>query len=356
MRPLAFALTLTVTIVASAASARTPAFDPQSYKSQVAGPPTQVLVLGTPHLSGAPATFKTEYLAPLIDRLATFNPNIVTIEALSGAQCDILLRYKADYAGVADDYCGSTEVAQTSTGLGVPAAAHEVRNTLAAWPADKTPSQRRRLAALFAASGDRASAMVQWLRLPDAERRVGDSVDGPLVELLTKTLTHTNENFQIAAVLAARLGLERVHPVDDHTADGIIANSGKEFEAAIQRIWAKAPPAALDLRAKSMLLGSARDTLATYRLVNAPASQRMSIDVDFGAALRDITPEYFGRQYVAWWEVRNLRMVANIRTAFGNTPGARVLVIVGAGHKGYFDAYLNQMHEVRLIDAGDVLK
>lgn len=89
---------------AVAANAQTPAFDPQSYKSQVAGPATRVLVLGTPHLNGAPASFKPAYLEPLLTRLAAFQPSVITIEALSGVQCDLLIRNKASWAGVADDY------------------------------------------------------------------------------------------------------------------------------------------------------------------------------------------------------------------------------------------------------------
>ena len=48
-------------------------------------------------------------------------------------------------------------------------------------------------------------------------------------------------------------------------------------------------------------------------------------------------------------------MVANIRATSGNHPGARVLVIVGASHKAYFDAYLDMMHEVKLVDPATVL-
>ena len=49
-------------------------------------------------------------------------------------------------------------------------------------------------------------------------------------------------------------------------------------------------------------------------------------------------------------------MVANIRATFVNQPGARVLNIVGASHKGYFEAYLDMMHDVKLVDAEAVLK
>jgi predicted esterase YcpF (UPF0227 family) len=49
-------------------------------------------------------------------------------------------------------------------------------------------------------------------------------------------------------------------------------------------------------------------------------------------------------------------MAANIRDAIGLQPGSRTLVIVGASHKGYLEAYLNQMHDVRIVPALQVLR
>ena len=96
--------------------------------------------------------------------------------------------------------------------------------------------------------------------------------------------------------------------------------------------------------------------LAIYRYYNRPATMQIAFDSDFGAALSDATAQNYGRRYAAWWETRNLRMVANIRAAMGAQPGARTLAIVGASHKGYFESYLNKMHDVRLVDAETILK
>ena len=49
-------------------------------------------------------------------------------------------------------------------------------------------------------------------------------------------------------------------------------------------------------------------------------------------------------------------MAANIRAAFATKPDARVLVIVGSTHKGYLDAYLDMMQDVRLVDAMQFLR
>lgn len=109
-----------------------------------------------------------------------------------------------------------------------------------------------------------------------------------------------------------------------------------------------------DARLEAKLDGDG--VMAIYRSYNSPAAMRMAFDSDFGAALADATPQNYGRRYTGWWETRNLRMVANIRAAMAERPGARTLVIVGASHKGYFETYLGMMHDIRLVDAEAVLE
>ena len=326
----------------------------------MAGPRTQLLVLGSVHLSQLPedAKFKPESLEPVLQRLVAYKPDIITIEALSGETCDLMARHPAVY--LPEDvgtYCRDTTAARAATGLDVPAAIAEVRRMLKDWPTAPTPAQRRRLAALFLATGDSSSALVQWWQLAEGERRAGDGIDDTLLQQLRRLEGRNNENFQIAARVAVRLGLQRVHPVDDHTGDNI--DFGGDIDAygkAIQALWNGAAPRAKPMRDREAALARAGDMLGLYRAINAPASQQLAIEVDFGAALGDRSSQRYGQRYVAGWEARNLRMVSNIRAAFGDHPGARVLSIVGASHKPWFDSLLGQMQGVEIVDAGQVLE
>ena len=83
--------------------------------------------------------------------------------------------------------------------------------------------------------------------------------------------------------------------------------------------------------------------------------QMAFVENDFGRALTMPPPDLFGRHYVAWYEARNLRMVANIRAVMANRPGGRILNIVGASHKAYYEACLDQMSDVELVDIETVL-
>lgn len=334
-----------------------PDFDPSRLKGPVVGLPNRVLVLGTPHLAGLAPAFRADNLQELLDRLASFTPQLIAIETLSGAQCDELRRYPARYKDTVESYCWDPAPARAATGLDVPVATAAAELALAAWPATPSAAQRRHLAALFLASADRFSALVQWLRLPAVDRRPGDGIDAALATILDKLVVRRGEDSLIAAPLAARLGLERLVLMDDHSADAAVDDEAG-YEAAIGKVWNN--PAATRRKARDAelqkRLGTSDGLLALYRAYNAPGQGRRTFDSDFGAALDDRSAAQFGRQYVGYWETRNLRMAANIRDALGTRPGRRMLVIVGASHKSYLEAYLHQMHDVQLVDAESVLK
>jgi len=351
-----------VLLASSGAAAREyrPTFHPEMLKGPPAGVPNRVLVLGTTHLSGLKAV-SPAMLAPLIDRLAAWRPTGIATEDLSGLQCDSLRRYPARYADTVREYCPDPTPATRATGLDVPAANAEAEHLLAAWPADPSPAQRRHLAAVFLAAGERGSALVQWLRLAPAERRAGDGLSEDLVAALDLLRTRHNETDLLSAVLAARLGLERLWSVDDHSADTPDPADLVERKAAgdaITHAWDNPATHARQAEDARLAENVSRPggLLALYRAYNAPGAPALAYRSDFGAALVEPSRQQFGRGYVGYWETRNLRMVANIRDVLGRNPGMRLLAIVGASHKGYYEAYLNQMHDVTLVDTNSVLR
>ena len=341
----------------AAAQSYVPDFEPGTLKGPAKGPANEVMVLGSSHLSSLPKSFDPATLRPLLDRLAAWRPGGIAIEALSGAQCDHLRRYPGRYADTIPSYCWDPAPARAATGLDVPAATARAEELLAAWPANPSPAQRRQLAAVFLAGGERTSSLVQWLRLPEAERRAGDGLDETLVAFLNTLKDLRNENYLLAAPMAARLGHEQVYPMDDHTADRVITDR-KAWADAVMAAWKN--PATDKRMAQSKALeanvGTPEGVLALYRADNAPGHTRLAFDSDFGAALEEPSSKRFGRQYVGYWETRNLRMAGNIRDALSPRPGMRMLVIVGASHKGYLEAYLHQMHDVRVVDSRPLLQ
>jgi hypothetical protein len=330
------------------------AFEPAAHKLE-RGQINEVMVLGSPHLSQLPKTFDAAQLSQLNERLAAWKPQVIAIEALSGLQCANLRSHPRRYSDTVKTYCRDTSAARAATGLDVVAATVQAERLLSAWPSAPTAGQRRKLASLFMAAGEPASALVQWLRLSAAERRAGDGLNSTLVDTLNKLQTRADESYQIAASVAARSGLERVYAMDDHTADKPDEDE-KAYGEAIMKAWDN--PATAERKRQGAALESQlatpQDLLAMYRAYNDRGQGALIFSSDFGAALEEPSPQHFGRGYVAYWETRNLRMASNIREA--SAPGSRTLVIVGASHKAYLEAYLNQMHDIRIISTDDVLR
>ena len=330
---------------------------PLGADAPVAGPRTQVMTLASTHLSEHDG-WTAPMLEPLIAKLVAFKPQIVTHEGVSGEQCEAMRTFPDLYADTVDQYCWDPSSIRAKTRLSVGDGLREVRKTLATWPAQPTASQRRHLAMLFLAAGDRPSAAVQWLRLPPAERVAGDSLDEAMVAILERKGKKLNESVDVAAVVAARLGLERVYAVDDHSSDAALVDEGKEFEDAIAKHFAavRDMPELARVKDREIAVTGAASMLDYYRWMNASGAQAAIIRADFGGALAQSAPGTPARRYVGWWDVRNLRMAANIRATFAARPGVRVLNIVGASHKPWYDALMRMMADVDVMDSAAALR
>lgn len=363
MRFFAFVVSAVLVALASAppAAAQRP-FDPRAYQRQHVGEPTEILVLGSLHLSQTPDGFDPQVLEPLLARLAAFRPDAIAIEALPGRSVIQLSQYHpaedvAPYVGRALRMAAL--VRHGAIDMDMPRAEAEVRRTLADWPASPTPAQRRRLAALFGAAGEPCSALVQWWRLDPAERIADENVPQGLVDAFAAFggSAHRNENSLIASRLAARIGLERIHPMNEMNED-----ISEEFLTDYMAFWSEytaafdADPRSAPIREAKNNLGSPAEALATYRWLNARATSHLFADLQWLTMLNRATANEVGRRRVATWEARNLRMAGNIRDISANAPGGRVLVIVGAAHKPWLDAYLGMMSDVRIVDATAVLR
>ncbi|WP_422017599.1 DUF5694 domain-containing protein [Roseateles sp.] len=350
-RHLAFAIAFTITSLSAARAAP----DLSALDKDTQFPKAQVLVLGTVHLKGLSGKpLDPDSLAPLLQKLAAFRPDVITVEQQSGEECDAARRFKSRYDGGYN--CASTDAAQAATGLDIPAASEAIDTTLKTWPRQPSAAQRRRLAALFLAAAEEPSALAQWLQLPAAERREGDGLDAALAQRLGQLMQSQSESLLIGARLAARLGLPRVHAIDNHTGDNLQVPDEKRFWAAVQASWAAGYPDRKAREATTAALARADDLLPLYRFLNDPAN--MGIDGWGGVqpSMQHRTPERFPEMWVAGWDIRNLRMVANIRETFRERPGARVLTIVGAAHKPWFDHWLAQLQGVSVVNAVDALK
>lgn len=326
-------------------------------QKNLAGGPIQVLVLGTSHLSGMKESLPQAHLSLLLDKLTAFSPDIIAIEGLSGISCGILKEYQSVYGDTWKNYCWDPAYVLEHLNI-TPAQAVAKSHEFIDLPENQaTPEKRREMAAYFFAAGLTDSATLQWLQLSDAERIAENGVNGKLKKWLDKRVLSSNESVSIAATLGAKLGLRYLHPMDDHTADIVYHNAPEGMWDVLQKLWQSTSEEKTKYRqTEKDLLGSPQGVLDYYRFLNNQFSQQVTIDADFGSAATLTEKNNIARRYVAWWQSRGLKMAAHVVEATARNPSAKVLVLVGASHKPYFDAYLNQMHDFELVPVNAVLK
>ena len=334
-----------------------PMIDFAGLQAQLGGEPTRILVLGTTHLNQLPEeAFDPSHLSLVMERLEAFAPDIIAIEAIGGRNCEQLRSFPELYPGVADRYCWEPDLALESLEMSQAEAASAAEETLRAWPDAPSAQDRRRLAALLYGAGEPWSAALQWARLDPAERLAADGISEALIARLDRHLASRNENRLMGVELGDRLGLETLAAMDDHSADIIQARAPEALGPAIRSVWGAEHPLEAEYDGlRATFLGSPEGVRDGYLFLNSEPYQRFVIENDFGLAAATSEDSAVTRHYVAWWQARGLRMAANVIEATGNQPGARVLVIVGASHKAYFDAYLDQMHDIELVSVEEVL-
>lgn len=346
-------LTVLLSAAVLTACSNEPELDLRGVDPALTVAPTQVMVLGTTHLSNHSDDLSLDDLEPLLERLEAYAPDIITIESSPGMTCQRARAYPREHVGYT---CFDGNPYRAESGLSVTEGSFQARKALLEWPETPTAAHRRKLASAFLASEEPESALVQWLRLDEVDRLVGDGLGPVSIAFLKGYGQSMNESRSIAARLAARRGLERVYFADDRGSYFYADGEREAYGARVSELWPQeGDPCFAHFNEPDAKL-EARDVLGAYRVLNNTAYGLKQMDCDWKRTMNDAEPEAYGRKYTMGWQARNLRMVSMIVTAAIDKPGGKVLSIVGASHKPYFEAYLDQMHDIEVASTDEILK
>lgn len=334
---------------------------PADTRPRLALSPTKVMVFGVGHFDNASAKFQVAWLAPVLCRLGAYKPDIILTEAMPGEQLMGLDAYAA-YHGDASRYGGPTlEMAKAAQAdLQLTAAQALVQANVLCQKGNLAPAERRHLASLFVAAAEPFSATVQWMRLRPAERLAADGVSPALAKRLDRFVGLRSEMTSLAARLAADLGLERTYGVGDHASD-VALPTDADMKAALA-----ADPGQIDLfnhrtpdfrgvPEDTMKLSAAAQVMPVLKWKNSARFGSLDADAQWFSMLRSEKLGRAGRQRVAAWEAQNLQMAVAIRTVTAPIAGGKALLIVGASHKPFLEAYLRTFADIELVSVPDLL-
>ncbi len=365
---------LCVTLLAIAiAPFPAPAQEPGPFVYELSAPlsrdaRTRILILASEHLRVLGPDFRPSMLDHLLEVLEGYRPDMVSVEALPPEEIARLVREASKSpqgaeAQLLEAFAGEAvrlgEAAQGALGLTYEEARDAADSLLGAGPA--SAGLHGRLAVHFLAAYDLPSAVLQWSYATEGERRAAAGMDSVIAAGLEREAQRPNEQASLGIALARRLGLPRVHSMDDHVDDELGLRTGlndalmKEIEGS--SAYAELTTSSYFEEAASRLPDAARtgDLLPMYRRLNSIEHLNDDVSAQWHFFFRTRLPSKRDRVRVGLWEARNLHMAARIRTYSAWHPGGRVVVIVGAAHKPFLDSYLGRMMDVEIVQLDQLM-
>jgi len=162
----------------------------------------------------------------------------------------------------------------------------------------------------------------------------------------TGRLPGPSETYQVGFRLAQRLDLPRVDPVD-HPQDlelgqvmGWIAANDPEGMATFQRLMGE-----IQARNVEIMQGTVPEI---FLRLNSPEQDELHGHY-LWLAQKGTPSSPVGADVVADWYERNLKIFANV-ARLAETPEARVLVLVGAGHATLLREFVRQSPNLEAVD------
>lgn len=160
-----------------------------------------------------------------------------------------------------------------------------------------------------------------------------------------------NETEQVGFRLAARVGLERLHPVDapgEFPFGEVMAYAARHDSAFLA--WSRG---ALDSITAEENRRQSLTIPENLRLRNDPADIARGQAFYLRIATVGAGDSYVGADLVAKWYARNVRIFANLQRLA--RPGGRIVLLIGSGHAAILRSLIRDDPRLRLVETLDYL-
>ncbi|NMP23449.1 hypothetical protein HIJ39_13970 [Sulfobacillus sp. DSM 109850] len=158
----------------------------------------------------------------------------------------------------------------------------------------------------------------------------------------------TSEVEQIGFRLARKLGHDQIHPIDwmgsipgQRAYSEVLEWAGSHQPALYKELTTAAASGIAEVENQSLL--------ELLRAANREVLDRQSQARYLRLAQIGEGADYVGLDWLTWWYRRNLTLYVNI-TRLAEQPGARVLVLIGAGHRFLLHQFLRDCRRYQVVD------
>ena len=184
----------------------------------------------------------------------------------------------------------------------------------------------------------------------EIDRDLAARIDTEYADHLAGRCTEESEVGRLAFPVAKAAGLDRIDCVDWMKNGSAEHGCGDVFEYMLKNQPALAEElSAYQMRAQQpdLTKESVRDA---YRRFNAPefADDTLSLYINLA---RIGAEDYYGCGWLQWWYQRNLRIFANLCALAEGKDNERILLLIGAAHKGILEQFIRNSHAFEIVDS-----
>ena len=179
------------------------------------------------------------------------------------------------------------------------------------------------------------------------------SLDGEYSEYLANGSESPNEIDQIAFRLAKSLGHEKVYAIDWMERGAAERPCGDVLDYA----YVNQPELAGEIDALCEApVDLEKETMKEIFLrYNSKESVQKSLALYMNLA-RIGSEEYYGNGWLIWWHQRNLNIFTNTAALADNKNEERVLLLIGAAHKGILEQFFQNSMAFEVVNASEYLE
>lgn len=323
----------------------------------------QVLLLGVPSLNILQKDFAPELLDSLILSLSHFKPEIICINEPKPEEISRLLSNS-----LASKYFSAEKLKELQN-LGSLQKSLKINFEQAKNISDSllnifnmndwsfNDAERINLIQHLLATFDIFNAALHWAELSESQRNKSD-LSSEIKQLLDGTLNSNNEKSSIGLRLASKLKVHRVYPINDLSDRPYLDEISEKLydEMLLSEVYLNSRRDILDTETDRVLKSSLKEKnlLRFFLHINSDQYKFKSTVKEWGIYYKMFLDSGLDRTRAALWEMKNLRIAANIREATALYPGIKVLVLMDVSSKPFLEEYLKSLNDVTVVSLSSI--
>ncbi|WP_408030275.1 DUF5694 domain-containing protein [Tenacibaculum xiamenense] len=317
---------------------------------------TEVLILGTQHLHHIKG-FEKPMLKNVISKLESYNFDVVCIEKMSGELLnDIVFREDRSFDGITKGSFGHKYLAVADTVQKVKKVTFlEAKRNIEVLKSGKklSPQERKKLLFNYLAVTDVPSAALQYEYI-NSDKIFKTNFEKYIAGLIKEEIASNNEYYSLAGSLAKINNINKLEPIDNFQDEALLLKYYPEFMNDFKNYGGKFKNInMLPVYQKTNELTQegikSNDLSNLYEFLNSDEYVKQDYDAQWDVWHKTNFPSGSDRARHSLWEMRNLQITGNIMKVAARNSGKKILVIIGASHKGFLEKYLNQINDVKVL-------